>query len=296
MKKTMTYFIDHHFNESLHRFPVYCESKCGDPNMRGPHAHHGFEFQFSFSSKGLMLVEEQQYTVHPGKVFIIRPHAYHVVLPEQASVNNRAIFSVEDAYLDQLLQVNRELAEAIQSWFPDDDVNVLELQLTHKELYTAQSLLEQLEQELQLKQKGWELYVKTLVMQIILLLSRAGEVCNSKKQTSVEMKDIAIQISDYLKNHCCDSLDMATVAAKFHVSKSYMFKIFKAHTGYTPYQFIIQHRIQHAKRMLKAGRESITQISTVTGFNDASHFIRTFKEWTGMTPGEYKMNLLRSIS
>lgn len=249
-----------------------------------------------FGSKGSILIDQRPCVVHSGKVFIIRPHGYHDVLPKQLDMNKRTLLSIEDSYLDQLLQGNSEISDALKSWFPNDDVNVIELQLSFKELQTVQPLLEQLVQEWQLKQKGWELYVKTLLMQILLLLNRAGEVCRSEVQTSAEMKDIAEKISDYLMVHCCNPLDLGTVASKFHISKSYMFKIFKAHTGYTPYQFILYQRIQHAKRMLQVGRVSIKQISTETGFNDASHFIRTFKEWTGVTPGEYKMSLLQSIS
>ncbi len=288
MAMPMEQFIDHAFNESLGQFPVYCENKNDDPNMHGLHSHHGYEFHFSFSSKALMMVGNQEFTVKPGKVFIIRPLVYHAVQVNQESVYRRTILSVEENYFNALLQTDKEIVSIAESWFPQDDIISLEMTLDSKDLLKIQSILQEVEGELKEKKKGYELYVKTLLTQLILLLGRTKETAVSVERASTEMREITMRMMEYIVEHCCEGMDMSALAEQFHISKSYMFKIFKMFTGYTPYQYLMLERIAHAKQMLNKESETITQIASRTGFNDSSHFIRTFKEATGMTPGEFK--------
>ena len=108
-KQALTQFVDHDFNASLVHYPVYCENKNDDPNMHGLHAHQGFEFHFSFTSKGLMLVEDREYDVLPGKVFIIRPQVYHSIQPLQKTVYKRTVLSIEEEYMRGLMESDEEI-------------------------------------------------------------------------------------------------------------------------------------------------------------------------------------------
>lgn len=296
MQRPMAQFVDHDFNESLIQFPIYCEQKFDNPNMRGLHSHHGFEFHFSFSSNGVMLVEDQEYAVLPGKVFIIKPLVYHSVQPIQESVYKRTVLSIEEDYLKNLLQADSEFASLFQTWFPGSDAVSLELTLESRDLFVIQSLLEQIEQWLNERREGYKVYVKTLLIQVLILLGRTKASSVNKARASEEMQAISERMMLYITEHCCESLDMTSLAERFHISKSYMFKIFKMFTGYTPYQYLMLQRIGLSKRMLTHGRQSVTQIAARTGFNDSSHFIRTFKEATGMTPGEFKSGPMRITS
>ncbi|MEF2246146.1 MULTISPECIES: AraC family transcriptional regulator [unclassified Paenibacillus] len=288
MAMPMEKFVDHAFNESLGHFPVYCENKNDDPNMHALHSHNGYEFHFSFSSKALMMVGNQEFKVKPGNVFIIRPLVYHAVQVNQESVYRRTILSVEENYFGALLESDQEIVAIVQSWFPQDDIVSLEMTLESRDLLKIQDILQSAERELKEKKKGYELFVKTLLTQLILLLGRTKESSVSVERASTEMREITTRMMEHIVEHCCDRIDMSALAEQFHISKSYMFKIFKMFTGYTPYQYLMLERIARAKQMLHAENVTITQIAARTGFNDSSHFIRTFKEATGMTPGDYK--------
>jgi AraC-like DNA-binding protein len=80
------------------------------------------------------------------------------------------------------------------------------------------------------------------------------------------------------------SLDQLSVEAgqsKFHLLRS-----FKAATGFTPWQYQVHLRIEHAKRLLRAG-EPASQVADACGFVDQSHFTRIFKGLIGVTPAVY---------
>ncbi|MHA6483482.1 helix-turn-helix transcriptional regulator [Paenibacillus sp. strain BS8-2] len=127
-----------------------------------------------------------------------------------------------------------------------------------------------------------------MLIQDVPLLVGTHESNENEESPSTEMKEITLQLMAYIRENCCESLHMTALARRFHISKSYMFKIFKHFTGYTPHQYVMQERINRAMLMLNRAHESVTQVAARTGFNDSSHFIRAFKGATGMTPGEFK--------
>lgn len=75
-----------------------------------------------------------------------------------------------------------------------------------------------------------------------------------------------------------------------NLSEVYFRKLFKAHNGITPGQYIINTRIRRAKQLLCDGKLSVSEISEQSGFSSVYHFCRAFKNKTGMTPTEYSKN------
>ena len=67
---------------------------------------------------------------------------------------------------------------------------------------------------------------------------------------------------------------------------------FKSYVGLSPKQFakIIQFQ-SSLNRLTKAKFQKLTDIGLESGFTDQSHFIRTFKSYTGQTPSFYSRNL-----
>ena len=95
-------------------------------------------------------------------------------------------------------------------------------------------------------------------------------------------------VINYLeKNISNPDITNVFLAKKLGISEVYLRKLFSAHYGITPKQFIIDMRIQKAKSLLTNGTYTITSISEECGFSSLYHFCRAFKEKTGMTPTEY---------
>ncbi|WP_369011167.1 helix-turn-helix domain-containing protein [Paenibacillus sp. MER TA 81-3] len=58
----------------------------------------------------------------------------------------------------------------------------------------------------------------------------------------------------------------------------------------TPYKYVMDHRLQRSVEYLKTNKYSITEITSLTGFNQVTHFIQVFKRKYGKTPKEYQKN------
>jgi AraC family transcriptional regulator len=70
-----------------------------------------------------------------------------------------------------------------------------------------------------------------------------------------------------------------TALSQFHFARS-----FRETSGDTPYQYILQRRIQRAKHLLMKTNTSIADVAKVTGFSNSSQFARMFKKMVGQAP------------
>lgn len=82
------------------------------------------------------------------------------------------------------------------------------------------------------------------------------------------------------------SLGVADIARAAHVSESHLHTLFRDRLGRTPYQVLVQYRMEQAVRLLIRQRP-IKQVVSACGFESESGFIRAFKRRYGLPPGEY---------
>ena len=108
-----------------------------------------------------------------------------------------------------------------------------------------------------------------------------------QKQYDRYKKDTAYAVN-YIETHFDQNIKIEEIAELLHVSKYYFIKIFKNYTGITPYEYLINYRINTSKELLKSTDQSINEIAEKVGYPDASSFIRSFKSTVGLTPLKYR--------
>ncbi|TCL61995.1 two-component system response regulator YesN [Hydrogenispora ethanolica] len=98
-------------------------------------------------------------------------------------------------------------------------------------------------------------------------------------------------IQKYVQGNYAKALSLQKIATLFFVNPSYCSYIFKEKTGENLSDYINQVRIENAKIILKTTLFNITKVSKAVGYNNASYFFRIFKNYTGLTPWEYKRSV-----
>lgn len=91
-----------------------------------------------------------------------------------------------------------------------------------------------------------------------------------------------------------ETLKIADVAAEVGVHASSLARAFQRHYRCTPGELVRRLRVELAGRRLAQPEISLASIARETGFSDQSHFSRTFKRVTGMTPGAFRTLLTRN--
>lgn len=88
----------------------------------------------------------------------------------------------------------------------------------------------------------------------------------------------------YIRKNIASNVDFPNLAESFHLSYSRYRSIFKKLTGLAPNQFLINERIECAKRLLRNTDLPISQVAYASGFQTPQYFTRLFLQKTGHTP------------
>ncbi|MBE9128373.1 MULTISPECIES: AraC family transcriptional regulator [unclassified Coleofasciculus] len=95
------------------------------------------------------------------------------------------------------------------------------------------------------------------------------------------------QAMDYINAHLAEDICLDEVAGYLGLSRYYFCRLFKQSTGLSPYQYVIQCRVERAKQLLRKGGLSLGEIAVDCGFSHQSHLHRHFKRLTGVTPTRF---------
>lgn len=95
------------------------------------------------------------------------------------------------------------------------------------------------------------------------------------------------QAIDYIHAHLAEDISLEALASAAGMSRYYFCRSFKRATGVTPYQYLLECRIERAKGLLLQRQQSITDIAIQVGFASQSQFGRHFKRFTGVTPNQF---------
>lgn len=120
-------------------------------------------------------------------------------------------------------------------------------------------------------------------------------VCAEKEKLQIEGKgkDVVERILRYTEEHYSKNFSLKYLAENvFFINHAYLSHLISEQTGVGYTAYLQQVRVKKAKELLMNKQLTITEIATLTGYNDASHFIQVFKKHTGVTPNRYRKNFL----
>jgi AraC family transcriptional regulator len=92
---------------------------------------------------------------------------------------------------------------------------------------------------------------------------------------------------DYIHLHLTDEISLKSIAAHINMSRFHFCRLFKESMGITPYQYLLQMRIEQAKQLLLQSSASVAEIAAEAGFADQSQLSRHFKRIVGVSPKQF---------
>jgi len=94
--------------------------------------------------------------------------------------------------------------------------------------------------------------------------------------------------SELLHENMHGRIRLSEVARECGLSASHFARSFKTSFGISTHQWLIQHRIEHAKELINQTTMSLIEIAVQSGFNDQAAFTRRFHEIVGVSPGRWR--------
>jgi AraC family transcriptional regulator len=88
-----------------------------------------------------------------------------------------------------------------------------------------------------------------------------------------------------------DKLSLETLAQESGYSRVHFVRMFRAATGRSPHNYLLNLRIERARELLSNPALPLTDIALDCGFSSHSHLTRVFRQFVGVTPSEYRRGL-----
>lgn len=281
--------------ESRSEMPIeiydICAYKANGERVSAPHYHEYIEFLYADRDCDVdVWVSGETVSFKTGDLMVINsnsPHAFINRLPINryicVKVLPHIIYSSECSFFD-MRYVVPFLENNIEKYrvFSAEQLRESDLPL----------LFERLMKEWSCKDFGYELFIKTAVMQIFSYIVRCSY--QNGKMADIAMFDGSdenvrlIQHSvEYINANYTD-VSESQAAATVNMSYSHYSRQFKRVMGRSFREYINAVRISAAENLLLTTDMSVTDIALASGFATSSHFIESFKKYKRITPARYR--------
>ncbi|MDF7799304.1 helix-turn-helix domain-containing protein [Pontiellaceae bacterium B1224] len=159
------------------------------------------------------------------------------------------------------------------------------LHLKRVQLAKILAISDEMERECRDKPPGYEVVLRTKLVELIITLSRTYKQGDSTESQALLRVG---EVIGAMENDFSNDWKLDALAEIAHMSKNNLLKVFRKATSQTPINYLMRLRIQRAMEMLQKTDQTITEIAFAVGFNDSNYFTRQFRRVVGMPPSRFR--------
>lgn len=132
--------------------------------------------------------------------------------------------------------------------------------------------------------------LESMETQIVIQLLRDSDLDPAMHRVNrFQDSNYVQQAIKYIENYYSSNITINEICNNIYISPCHFQRIFKNTINKTPYQYIMEVRLNKAKEMLQGEEISISEVARLTGFLSSGHFSTVFKRIEGKTPSEYRV-------
>lgn len=242
------------------------------------HWHEFYEMHLITSGAACHVLNGEERCLTAGSFFLMTPADFHEIRPEPGADLELYNVIFSDNALDD--EVRRLALLRTRDWV---------VQLDGDSYTSAAAEFRRLWSEEQSLRPGYRRVMQGGLERILVDVSRLES--EDERAASTSCSDSAHRMRSavaYLHHHFREPLTLAGVAGSTNLSPNYFSELFHRTTG-QPFQRYLQDlRLRFARSLLSASELPITEIAYACGFSSLSHFERSFRLSTGVSPRTYR--------
>jgi len=246
----------------------------------GVHQHDSYEFSINLSQSFTSRLEKRNLTLRKNHLVALNPGQDHGTVRPLAGVQLCGLH-MESKFLQQ---VSLQVCGSETVYFDNNDLLPDSSFRGLINLFMEESLL---------RQQGYRFILQSLDTHLAVCLLRiAKKTPLSFNYKFGEKANIARAI-EFIRVNFDKDFSLKDVSGVANLSPYHFIRVFKGQTGKTPYEFLMDFKIEKARELLTAGKLTVTEVCYQCGFNNRSHFASAFKRRVGITPTSYRNTVSR---
>lgn len=268
---------------------VICECKTStlgiDSNISF-HNHDGYEIFLFLDGKADYFTEQQGLSLRRGDLILTPPYLFHCSQLSKPQPYKRAVLNIRTAYLLELCTAKSNLLRCFDS--KDKMPNLL--CLNENETQNLEKKFLELQMLLTSHQWGDDILAKACLCELLVMINRYT-LHSNVQESERNLPHFLSDVLSYIDTHLSEELSLQILSEFVNLNKDYLNRRFKQLTGTTINQYIIAKRTTLAQKYLREGH-SPEESCYLSGFQNYSHFSRTFLKQTGSSPRQYQQKFL----
>lgn len=274
-------------------FNSICYFEFGKNFNHTPEKHNFWEMVYVDSGSIVAITDGNSSTLSQGHIIFHEPNEIHAHISDSKSPNNMLVISFvcnspDMNFFRKKIFSADKTTRTLLSLFVSEAKNALG---NIPDEYGKEGSLDFSEAEF----GSYELllcYYKEMLINLIRKNShKDNKVKANEKTRTLAQNSLSSLVCEYMKENVYSALSLDDVCSHFMLAKSQLSHIFKGTMGKSPMEYYNSLKIAEAKKLLRSGAHSVSQISDMLGFSCIHSFSRSFKNSVGTSPTEYKKRI-----
>ncbi len=247
--------------------------------------------RFFFCVPGLQMYENMQIYAETGEL------AYRKIIMQIKELLDHNTINMAEKSLKDFLEHIKQNTDLYPAYIRALCMEILSLYMQHVKGYALSMQDEETVQEIELAfSSRFSTYseLKEFMINAHHKLTKILEEKAKIRQYSMPVQ----KITEYVTSHYAEKISLELIAEQVHLNRTYISSIFKKETGGKFSDYLQRVRLDASKVLLQSDSEiTLQSIAEQTGFCDAAHLSRVFKEHYGISPMEFrrtKQNLIQN--
>lgn len=244
----------------------YCEPDYSyGPKRRDYHFIH-----FVKEGKGLLEIENQKIEIHENQLFIV-----------PANVVSTYTANKHDPWKYSWIGFTGiESLNFVQTLIQSSPLNFV------MDCLDASFYEKRIEEIIELNQNTLASYFKINGIMYDIVGTLLGE--NNVEVVNHHEPSPSLQAMRYMELHYHDDIQISDIAYSVGIHPNYLSAMFKKEIGISPKKYLMNLKINKAKKLLRESDDPINLIASSVGFTDALSFSKFFKKEQGISPTKYR--------
>ena len=247
--------------------------------------------------KGVARIGNTTHILKPGSIIIINPEQPHLISMDHSQEIDTYTIIFKEESINEIFAILKQKDTKIMDYpdFFEKECVEFENQHIQRDSNIANLVKKAIigEPDAFAGDFARQLYLKEILYYLFShefheYVSKIQNNGSRSKNLNSEIERRISLIIDFLHENITNKITIKQLSEIACLSEAHLIRLFKEYTGTSPYQYVVNLRLEKAKELLENHSMTITEIAFYLGYPTLASFTKAFKVYSGISPSEYR--------